>query len=596
MAGAFMRMCRCRCKLLLVVVVVVVLSGAHVARAFPVFRGMLPGGMHVPCPDGVEGCSSNGLCEGLGHGSCLGGSLPLNPFGEAFRDALFQWDETLCGTDSDGDGYSNGVELGDPCCLFGTEDFSESYGEDVLALFNGVVSASAHEDGPGSDGGRGNAAARVSHPGFAHANPETVGSAYAGLAADVIADMCARYIADDMPTHSEEEREEESASHREDPYLDGERRVTLEVQFPTIEIPARETTYGCSYIDLHTYVDDPSVPYHLVGFKVNIDNFKFAHHMLLKVCDSPGKLKHFTSETYDDGCLASFKKHDTKCLTVIAGWNPGGWSDTKNGVFSFPAEAGYPVIGRGARFIAIETHYTNIQRETGATDASNIDLYVTPDLRPHDSGTMMLGPITGQVHVARFLRRTIPLGFSPIAVPPGMKAYEMKADCHVPEPITIWATRGHGHLNMASLYIEQRREQSKNELRGGGAGRIVSATGARTPVSVGGVDEKGLELVHRFAKIRQFDYNYQPVSYTGGNGINVESGDTLRSFCIFNTEDRSDTVFGGASTFDEMCINYVFYYPAILDDRGRSVPSCIDWKTFRSTDLGENPFESGEIQ
>ena len=503
-----------------------------------------------------------------------GGTLPLNPFGESFRDALFVWDQTLCETDSDGDGYSNGVELGDPCCLFNTDKYNEGYDIDVL-VFNGVVSTGKIAGG-GGNGGQGKA--KVSHPGFAHASPETVGSAYAGLDASSIADMCVRYVTEDaseIVTKGEEERAKRT-SHREDPYLDGERRVTLEVQFPRIDVLPSDTTYGCSYIDLSEYVDDPSVPYHLVGFKVNVDNIKFVHHMLLKVCDRPGTIKHLASETYAGGCYLADEKYDTKCSTVIAGWNPGGWSDTKSGVFSFPEEAGYPVIGRGARFITVQTHYTNVQREIGSTDASSIDLYVTPDLRPHDSATMMLGPIVGYVRTMRTLGgRSMPVAFSPIAVPPGIKAFEMKADCHVPEPITIWATRGHGHLNMASLYVEHYRPQNTST----------------TPTATSATDD-GLELVHRFGKIRQFDYEYQPVSYTGEmKGIDVARGDTLRSFCIFNTEDKTSWVYGGASTFDEMCVNYLFYYPAIRANDGR----CIDWTTYKTKDIGENPFENGTI-
>ncbi len=39
-----------------------------------------------------------------------------NPFGMAFRANNYLWDATLCNADSDGDGASNGVELGDANC------------------------------------------------------------------------------------------------------------------------------------------------------------------------------------------------------------------------------------------------------------------------------------------------------------------------------------------------------------------------------------------------------------------------------------------------------------------------------------------------
>lgn len=73
----------------------------------------------------------------VGHNGGVGGAT-LIPFGESFRDALKStscfstqlddddddhhhhhgetWDTKLCCEDSDGDGLTNGAELGDPCC------------------------------------------------------------------------------------------------------------------------------------------------------------------------------------------------------------------------------------------------------------------------------------------------------------------------------------------------------------------------------------------------------------------------------------------------------------------------------------------------
>lgn len=92
-------------------------------RSFPLLASRVPHGSRVPCPPGVDGCQ-NGLCEGVGHQSCVGGSLPLNPFGEDLRKHKNQWTKELCQADSDGDGLTNGQELGDPCCLYGTADYT----------------------------------------------------------------------------------------------------------------------------------------------------------------------------------------------------------------------------------------------------------------------------------------------------------------------------------------------------------------------------------------------------------------------------------------------------------------------------------------
>lgn len=71
------------------------------------FVAKIPNGANVP---GVAG---------LGHVDPQGGGQ-LNFFGRAFQDAGYKWTTELCAKDSDGDGQTNGEELGDPCCTWST--------------------------------------------------------------------------------------------------------------------------------------------------------------------------------------------------------------------------------------------------------------------------------------------------------------------------------------------------------------------------------------------------------------------------------------------------------------------------------------------
>lgn len=48
----------------------------------------------------------------------MGRGFPRNPFGIDFRAAGLRWTASLCQKDSDGDGLSNGEELGDPSCVW----------------------------------------------------------------------------------------------------------------------------------------------------------------------------------------------------------------------------------------------------------------------------------------------------------------------------------------------------------------------------------------------------------------------------------------------------------------------------------------------
>jgi hypothetical protein len=54
----------------------------------------------------------------LGHVTETLGNNALNRFGIDFRSAGFQWTRALCLKDSDGDGFTNGYELGDETCTW----------------------------------------------------------------------------------------------------------------------------------------------------------------------------------------------------------------------------------------------------------------------------------------------------------------------------------------------------------------------------------------------------------------------------------------------------------------------------------------------
>jgi hypothetical protein len=60
-------------------------------------------------------------CGAYGHLSCLS-SLGLTSFGHDFKHENKRWTETLCTMDSDGDGSTNGDEVGDGCCEWSQGD------------------------------------------------------------------------------------------------------------------------------------------------------------------------------------------------------------------------------------------------------------------------------------------------------------------------------------------------------------------------------------------------------------------------------------------------------------------------------------------
>ena len=81
-----------------------------VAHGLQKFQKLIPNGAKV-----IAGSKA------LGHQNDAG-SGARNVFGKAFKDAGFKWSKALCEADSDGDGQTNGFELGDPNCCWNEGD------------------------------------------------------------------------------------------------------------------------------------------------------------------------------------------------------------------------------------------------------------------------------------------------------------------------------------------------------------------------------------------------------------------------------------------------------------------------------------------
>ena len=114
--------------------VIVALQVPSVA-AHPAYQGLIPNGANVS--------RGGNLWPAVGHMDASNAGSLENSFGLAFAAAGHTWTRALCEADTDGDGFTNGEELGDPGC----------------AWYPGMAAPARTTD--------------ISHPGFADSFPPT---------------------------------------------------------------------------------------------------------------------------------------------------------------------------------------------------------------------------------------------------------------------------------------------------------------------------------------------------------------------------------------------------------------------------------------
>ena len=304
-------------------------------EAFPSYARSIPNGDRVPCPQDIEGCSQGtipgqpgSVCTGVGHATCAGGSMPLNEFGVDFKNEGFQWTKNLCLKDSDGDGLTNGEELGDPCC-------------------DGEFQSIDNEQGDS-----------ISHP----------GSSLSRISSEMVQQLSNR-------CEKEPASELETESSRL--FLDDEPQLMKEFRISNFSIRQVQTD-----LPVFTFnIDAPECENNdcqIVGLEAIIDQPEFVHHFILRGCTSG-----FPNGR--DGTQGTTMTRMV-CPEWIAGWVPG-----RDLFFKAPWEAGLPLSASGSRPLKgweLEVHYDNPDRIGGAIDSSGFRMYYTTQPRKYKLGIL----------------------------------------------------------------------------------------------------------------------------------------------------------------------------------------------------------------
>ncbi|KAG8233749.1 hypothetical protein J437_LFUL003819 [Ladona fulva] len=154
-------------------------------------------------------------------------------------------------------------------------------------------------------------------------------------------------------------------------------------------------------------------------------------------------------------------------------------------------------------------------------DSSGVRLYISPKLRQYDGGVMELG-----------LEYT-----DKMAIPPHQAEFELSGHCISectavavpPDGIVVFASQLHTHLTGVRVLTRHFRD-----------GRELPELNRDDHYST------------HFQEIRLLKRR-----------VTVLPGDALLTSCWYNSEDRDNITLGGFSISDEMCVNYIHYFPKI---------------------------------
>ncbi|KFQ45777.1 Dopamine beta-hydroxylase, partial [Nestor notabilis] len=280
---------------------------------------------------------------------------------------------------------------------------------------------------------------------------------------------------------------------------------TMEITAPDIVIPSQETTYWCYMAELpHGFPKHHIIMYEPV---ITAGNEALVHHMEVFQCAA-----EFDSFPHYNGPCDSKMKPErlNYCRHVLAAWAMGAQA------FYYPEEAGLAFGGPGSsRYLRLEVHYHNPLMFKGGCVRGD----ARAPLRRHDAGIMELG-----------------LVYTPVmAIPPGEDAFILTGYCTdkctqlaLPAAgIRIFASQLHTHLAGRKVVTVLSRDGRER--------RVVNSDGHYSP---------------HFQEIRMLK-----------EVVPVFPGDELITTCTYNTEDRSRATVGGFGILEEMCVNYVHYYP-----------------------------------
>ncbi|CAM9660109.1 unnamed protein product, partial [Ectocarpus sp. 13 AM-2016] len=289
--------------------------------------------------------------------------------------------------------------------------------------------------------------------------------------------------------------------------------------------------------------------YHAIGFEgvLQDDTAEFVHHLVLTGFYGPPDCGNACFEWMDeifgdDG--SSYSSSDMTNITLpwfcndvedaadIFIWAPGMHS------LDLPADVGF-LFGNesgGLNSLRVQVHYDNPDGVSGKNDSSGVRVYYTEELRPMNMGLVKLGDPQGALH--------------PQPLPDGKSVYSFgcPGTCtetyFEEEEVTVFSHLLHMHENGQRISTQQYRN-----------------------------DGDGNEVLIHTAEVEYFSFLQAGVHVvTVNDSTTIKKGDVFTTACSYDTSYSSvgsPNVTWGLGSENEMCIDFVFYYPdQKLPDRG----------------------------
>jgi len=282
----------------------------------------------------------------------------------------------------------------------------------------------------------------------------------------------------------------------------------LKLGFDMWPVSSNQTSYVCQNFDVEKSVNVitgnvKGTTYHAIAFEPIIDKAEYVHHIVIFGCDKDVAI---TNTPYD--CPA----FSNECQKILFEWAPG------SGIYSLPKDVGLLWGVAENRIIIVQIHYNNSERKiTNALDSSYINVYFTSKLRTYDAGSS----INGVPHQL-------------INIPAKTAGYQISDQCgnsclsKIKDSIYIFSVFLHGHMSLKKIRTD-----------------IIYANGT---------------IDNTTFREDNFIFNNQKSIYLN-NPIKISSGDSLKTYCEYDTINSDKPVKGGEASTDEMCFAFLNFYP-----------------------------------